>query len=84
MKRIPAPLRILAGTAVLLALAELNLALAATLADSRTEFSGVQGANGWYWGYRNVPYLGGTDYDPAVDFIPFPGGSNDPLPWDGY
>jgi hypothetical protein len=52
--------------------------LSLALADSRTEFSGVDGQNGWRWGYRNLTLDGGaTDYDAETDFIPFPvDGSN--------
>ena len=54
------------------------------LADSVTQFSGIQGQDGWDWGYRNVTLDGkGTDYDPVTDFIPFAGGSDNLDPWDG-
>lgn len=47
--------------------------LTGTLADSKSQFSGVDGQDGWSWGYRNVTLDGkGTDYDPVTDFIPFP------------
>lgn len=47
--------------------------LSEALGDSRTEFSGVDGQDGWSWGYRNYTADGGaTNYDAAADFIPFP------------
>ena len=43
------------------------------LADSATEFSGIQGQDDWWHGYRNLTLDGGeNDYDPEADFIPFP------------
>jgi hypothetical protein len=59
------------------------VAQAATIADSRADFSGLQGQNGWYYGYR-MPAGGADDYDAATEFLPFAGGSNEPLPWDGW
>lgn len=58
-----------------------SLAGAAEIANSQTEFSGVQGANGWYHGYRNYTDSGQTsNYNPAEypagHFIRFAGGSN--------
>lgn len=68
---------------VLLALVtSLNVTLpAAEIANSQTEFSGVQGVNGWYHGYRNYTDSGRTpNYNPAEypagHFIRFAGGSN--------
>ncbi len=47
--------------------------LTLAIGDSRTEFSGVDGQDGWRWGYRNYTQDGGTtDYDAANAFIPFP------------
>jgi hypothetical protein len=47
--------------------------LSLVLADSRIDFSGVDGQAGWRWGYRNYTADGkGTDYDAGTDFIPFP------------
>lgn len=47
------------------------------IADSNTEFSGVQGQDGWRHGYRNATADGGaTDYDPVANFTPFPGGAD--------
>lgn len=44
-----------------------------SLADSRTQFSGVDGQDGWRWGYRDYTADGkGTNYDAETDFIPFP------------
>lgn len=44
-----------------------------TLADSAAEFSGIQGQEDWYYGYRNLTLDGGgNDYDPENDFIAFP------------
>ena len=43
------------------------------LADSRTGFSGVDGQDGWRWGYRDYNATGETtDYDAGADFTPFP------------
>jgi len=54
------------------------------IANSQAEYSGTQGQNGWYNGYRNFTLDGGeTDYDPATQFIPFPGGTTEPNAWDG-
>ena len=40
--------------------------------DSASDFSGSQGRNGWYYGYRNYTLDGGgADYDPVRDFVPF-------------
>lgn len=48
---------------------------AGVIATSSTEFSGVQGQNGWTYGYRDVPAGGASEnYDPVRDFIPFSGG----------
>jgi len=58
--------------------------VAFVIANSETEFSGVQGQNGWYSGYRLFnPQIGTIDYDRNQDFIPFPGGSDNPAAWDG-
>ena len=57
--------------------------LSGTLADSVTQFSGIQDQDGWESGYRNVSLDGGgRDYDPDNDFIPFTGGDG-AGPWDG-
>lgn len=54
------------------------------IADSVVEYSGVQGQDGWSYGYRNYSADGGgDDYDPANDFIAFLGGANDPTAFDG-
>lgn len=54
-----------------------------TIADSRTEFSGNQGQNGWFNGYRNYTATGETEnYDPKNDFILYTGGAGQG-PWDG-
>lgn len=48
---------------------------AGVIATSSTEFSGVQGQNGWTYGYRDVPAEGASEnYDPDRAFIPFAGG----------
>lgn len=54
-----------------------------TIADSIAEFSGVQGQNGWFNGYRI--YLDGepADYDPVTGFTAYPGGT-DAGTWDGF
>jgi hypothetical protein len=43
------------------------------LADSRTDFSGIQGEKDWFFGYRDFTADGGniTSYDPASSFIEF-------------
>src|SRR5690606_15204667 len=39
----------------------------AQLADSRTDFSGTQGQDGWFYGYRSYTLDGGGDnYDPVI------------------
>jgi Bacterial TSP3 repeat len=54
------------------------------IANSFTGFSGVQGQNNWYSGYRNYTADGGgINYNPDSGFIPFPGGSDNPNAWDG-
>ncbi len=54
------------------------------VADSQTEFSGIQGENNWSYGYRNFTADGGgASYDPAAHFIPFTGGSDLPDAWNG-
>jgi hypothetical protein len=53
------------------------------IADSVAEFSGFQGQNGWYYGYRNVTADGGApNYDPFTQFIAFPGGEGQGA-WNG-
>lgn len=55
------------------------------IANSQGEFSGVQGQNGWFNGYRNFTLDGGgNDYDASAQFIQYEGGSNIPDPWDGF
>jgi len=46
------------------------------IANSTTEFSGVQGQDNWFYGYRNRTADGGgtSQYDPDSDFVPFFGG----------
>ncbi len=54
------------------------------IANSEKEFSGVQGRNGWFSGYRVFdPTSGATNYNASSDFIPFPGGEG-MGEWDGY
>ncbi|MCB1096065.1 MAG: hypothetical protein KDN22_10865 [Verrucomicrobiae bacterium] len=54
------------------------------IADSIAQFSGVQGQDGWHYGYRNYTLdEKGNDYDPAADFIAFTGGSDNTDEWDG-
>lgn len=55
------------------------------IANSEKEFSGTQGKDGWYSGYRIFDPTAGTEdlsYDPTKDFIPFPGGDGQGA-WDG-
>ena len=47
-------------------------------ADSAEEFSGNQGALGWFYGYQE----GAGPYDPDASFIPFAGGEQGG-PWNG-
>ena len=57
--------------------------LAFVIANSQAEFSGVQGSNGWYNGYRIFnPTVGTLNYDPNQDFVPYPGGQDQGV-WDG-
>lgn len=53
-----------------------NNLLSSLIANSSAEFSGVQGGEGWYYGYRNVSADGGAvgSYDPETSFIQFAGG----------
>ncbi len=56
--------------------------LSQAAADSLTEFSGIQGQDGWEYGYRNLTLSGiSANYDPAAAFIRFAGGADDPNPW---
>ncbi len=62
-----------------------DYATAAVIANSQTDFSGVQGQNDWYAGYRIFdPSTGSTNYDYNAnsDFVPFVGGA-DQGAWDG-
>ena len=53
------------------------------IANSQKDFSGVQGAKGWHYGYiQHDPAKGGVDYDPNTDFAQFPGGTGKG-DWDG-
>jgi hypothetical protein len=53
------------------------------IADSIAEFSGVQGKDGWYNGYRNFTADGGAEnYNAATEFIPYAGGEG-MGDWDG-
>ncbi len=57
--------------------------LTGVIANSIAEFSGVQGKDGWFNGYRNVTADGGAEnYNPASDFIPYAGGTG-LGDWDG-
>ena len=57
---------------------------AQVIANSVTEFSGNQGQNGWFNGYRNYTLSGETEnYDPKADFIPYDGGAGLGA-WDGF
>jgi hypothetical protein len=56
---------------------------AAVIANSSTEFSGLQGQNGWTYGYRDLSAADASEnYDPDADFIPFAGGPNH-ADWNG-
>ena len=69
--------------AVLLASANGSTALAQVNADSITGFSGEQGQDGWYNGYRNVTVDGkDLSYDANQDFIPFDTASWTGSAWD--
>lgn len=54
-----------------------------TIADSIAGFSGIQGENGWEYGFRDVINGEAGNYDPEVDFIRFEGGADFPDEWDG-
>ncbi|HUF60822.1 MAG TPA: LamG-like jellyroll fold domain-containing protein, partial [Verrucomicrobiales bacterium] len=42
------------------------------LANSISDFSGVQGQDGWFYGYRSYEHgVSPVDYDPDADFVPF-------------
>ena len=63
---------------------QFTTAQADIIADSIEEFSGVQGENGWYNGYR-VFYDGDPDeYDPSTGFYPFNGGADYEMEWNGF
>lgn len=56
--------------------------LTQAIADSVTDFSGIQGQSGWEYGYRDVTATGYTlNYDVNTAFIKFAGGSDNPDPW---
>ena len=56
---------------------------ATVITDSRAAFSGVQGENGWGWGYRNLTADGGEqDYDAVADFVEFEAGHWTGSKWD--
>ena len=56
---------------------------ATVITDSRDAFSGVQGQDGWHWGYRNLTTDGGAqDYDAAADFVEFEAGHWTGSKWD--
>jgi hypothetical protein len=49
-----------------------NNVIASLIANSRTEFSGNQGENDWFYGYRNYTADGGgPNYNPTNGFIQF-------------
>lgn len=76
-------LRWSAGAAAALTLLTGTTSQAQGLADSRAEFSGVQGQNDWFYGYRNYTVDGGgNNYDPANGFVAFAGGEGQG-DWDG-
>jgi hypothetical protein len=53
------------------------------IANSAAQFSGVQGQDDWFWGYRNPSVDGGGEnYNPTNGFIPFNGGDG-MGDWDG-
>ncbi len=55
--------------------AALNVVSATAIADSRLDFSGVQGQDDWHYGYRNLTADGGAqDYEAVADFIAFDAG----------
>lgn len=55
----------------LVVLVAATTARGAVIANSQTEFSGVQGQNNWYYGYYNKSADGNSTYDAATDFIQF-------------
>lgn len=72
-----------AGIASLLIVMMANTANAEIIADSRTEFSGAQGQDGWQYGYRNATWDGkGNNYDSTVDFIAFDAAMFNGTLWD--
>jgi hypothetical protein len=57
--------------------------LAFVIANSIAEFSGTQGKDGWFNGYRNFTLDGGAaNYDPQQHFIAYAGGEGQG-DWDG-
>jgi len=74
---------VLIGALAWLGIGQGNLAQSAEIANSITEFSGNQGQNGWFYGYRYF-YDGLTvDYDAATEFVAFTGGEGQGA-WDGF
>ncbi len=74
---------VLIGALAWLGIGQGNLAQSAEIASSITEFSGNQGQNGWFYGYRYF-YDGLTvDYDVSAEFLPFAGGVGQG-DWDGF
>lgn len=65
--------------AILFALAVTGPVLAGELAHSVEGFSGVQGLNGWTYGYWDESSDADGIYDPATDFRPFERFGNDPI-----
>lgn len=58
--------------------------LSLVVANSVADFSGVQGQNGWSYGYRDFTATGRTmNYNAATSFIPFAGGANEGTPYEG-
>ena len=58
---------------------------ATLVANSVDEFSGVQGENGWVDGYRDLgeaPDEAPVDYNPDIDFIPYPNDWWTGVQWD--
>ncbi|MES2708730.1 MAG: hypothetical protein V4726_19195 [Verrucomicrobiota bacterium] len=56
--------------------------LTQVIANSEADFSGVQGQDGWEYGYRDFTVTGpALNYDPVTAFTRFAGGSGNPDAW---
>lgn len=83
MNQSQARARRLFWAAALVLTAQACCARAEVIANSIDDFSGTQGQNGWYHGYRNVTVdAKGINYDPSADFLAFDSSMFDGTRWD--